>query len=82
MQVKGSALEIGLVSIRQNHEKGRKMTQNPINFGIGDDLYGVSISELDLRINVLEDEISRIKAELAKKQAERSAADTLFAQKK
>ena len=58
------------------------MIQNPINFGIGDDLYGVSISELDQRINVLEDEISRIKAELAKKQAERSAADNLFAQKK
>ena len=57
------------------------MVQKLTDFDIGEDLYGVSITELDLRIGVLEDEISRIKNELAKKQAERSAADNLFAQK-
>lgn len=57
------------------------MVQKLTDFDIGEDLYGVSITELDLRIGVLEDEISRIKIELAKKQTERSAADNLFAKK-
>lgn len=57
------------------------MVQKLTDFDIGEDLYGVSITELDLRVGVLEDEISRIKIELAKKQTERSAADNLFAKK-
>lgn len=57
------------------------MVQKLTDFDIGEDLYGVSITELDLRIGVLEDEISRIKIELAKKQTERSVADNLFAKK-
>ncbi len=57
------------------------MTQNQTDFVIGEDLYGVSVAELELRVGVLEDEISRIKAELTKKQVELSAADKLFAQK-
>lgn len=57
------------------------MVQNLTDFTIGEDLYGVSVAELELRIGLLETEISRIKAELAKKQVELSAADKLFAQK-
>jgi len=57
------------------------MVQKLTDFAIGEDLYGVSIAELEQRLGVLESEISRITAELAKKQGERSAADKLFAQK-
>jgi len=57
------------------------MVQKVTDFAIGEDLYGVSIAELELRVGVLEEEISRIKAELAKKEVELSAADKLFARK-
>lgn len=57
------------------------MVQKLTEFAIGEDLYGVSIAELEHRVSVLEGEISRIKAELSKKQLERSAADELFARK-
>lgn len=57
------------------------MVQKRTDFDIGEDLYGVSTAELELRIGVLEDELSRIKTELAKKQVELSAAEKLFAQK-
>lgn len=57
------------------------MVQKKTDFAIGEDLYGVSMVELEHRLVVLEDEISRIKIELAKKQAELTAADQLFARK-
>lgn len=57
------------------------MVQKLTDFVIGEDLYGVSVAELQLRMTALEAEIARIKLELTKKQAERSAADKLFAQK-
>jgi len=57
------------------------MVQKLTDFEIGEDLYGVSVAELKLRVTALGAEISRIEAELAKKQAELSAADKLFAQK-
>jgi len=47
-------------------------------FQIGEDLYGVSVDELNERLGVLTTEISRIEAELAKKSADLSAADMLF----
>lgn len=49
-----------------------------VDFQIGEDLYGVSIEELQTRILVLETEISRLQDELIKKKSERSAADSLF----
>ncbi len=49
-----------------------------VEFQIGEDLYGVSIEELQTRILVLETEISRLQDELIKKKSERSAADSLF----
>lgn len=57
------------------------MPQTETKFDIGEDLYGVSIAELETRMEVLTNEISRIERELLKKQKEFSAADNLFAQK-
>ena len=45
---------------------------------IGQDLALLSIEELDERIAVLHDEIARLEAARAKKQASRSAADQFF----
>lgn len=47
-------------------------------FSIGEDLYGVSVAELESRIGLLNAEITRIEAELAKKQQELDAAQQLF----
>lgn len=49
---------------------------------IGDDLYGLSINELEQRITFFEAEINRVKRELEKKTQEMSAADSLFSPKK
>jgi uncharacterized small protein (DUF1192 family) len=45
---------------------------------IGDNLDAISLAELEHRIQALESEISRIRDEIRKKQATRSAADALF----
>lgn len=45
---------------------------------IGESLDAVSIAELEQRIQVLESEIARIRAEIHKKQASRTAADSFF----
>ncbi|MFO1122171.1 MAG: DUF1192 domain-containing protein [Hyphomicrobiales bacterium] len=45
---------------------------------IGENLDAVSLAELELRIQALESEIKRIRAEIGKKQASRSAADAFF----
>jgi uncharacterized small protein (DUF1192 family) len=52
--------------------------QSETVFQIGEDLYGVSVDELNTRLVVLKTEITRIEAELAKKSADLSAADLLF----
>jgi uncharacterized small protein (DUF1192 family) len=52
--------------------------QSETAFQIGEDLYGVSVAELETRVSVLQAEISRIERELAKKSAELSAADLIF----
>ena len=54
------------------------MTQSETKFEIGEDLYGVSVDELEARLGVLKGEITRIEGELSKKQAELSAANSLF----
>ncbi len=48
---------------------------------VGEDLYGVSVHELESRIVILKSEISRIEAELTKKRTERSEAEHLFGTK-
>ena len=47
----------------------------------GEDLYGLSVSELDDRITVYRAEISRLEAERIKKQAETDAAHAIFSKK-
>jgi uncharacterized small protein (DUF1192 family) len=44
----------------------------------GEDLYGLSVSELDERIALYQAEISRLEAERVKKQAETDAAHAIF----
>jgi uncharacterized small protein (DUF1192 family) len=45
---------------------------------IGQDLSLLSISELTSRVELLKDEIARLEAEMNRKQATRSAADSFF----
>jgi uncharacterized small protein (DUF1192 family) len=45
---------------------------------IGDDLYGLSIGELEQRVTLFETEITRVKRELEKKTQDLNAADSLF----
>ena len=45
---------------------------------LGEPLDAISVEELRQRIAVLQDEIARIEAEIARKQASRSAADAVF----
>jgi len=54
------------------------MKKPEVDFQLGEDLYGISIEELDTRISVLKNEISRLEDELIKKKSERNAADDLF----
>ncbi len=54
------------------------MRQSETLFQIGEDLYGISVDELNSRLSVLKGEIKRIELELAKKTADLSAADLLF----
>jgi len=54
------------------------MDEQKYDFKLGEDLYGVSIHELESRIELLTDEISRLQAELEKKAEEKTAAEKLF----
>jgi len=54
------------------------MTNLEVDFKIGEDLYGISIEELQTRITVMQSEISRLQDELIKKKNEKDAADSLF----
>jgi uncharacterized small protein (DUF1192 family) len=45
---------------------------------IGENLDAISVAELEQRIVVLESEIARIRADIAKKQASKSAAASFF----
>lgn len=45
---------------------------------IGENLDAVSIAELEQRIQLLDSEIVRVKAEIARKVASKSAADAFF----
>ena len=58
------------------------MSHSDTEFQIGEDLYGISVVELETRITRLQAEMTRIKAELDKKKRDLSAADLLFSSKK
>ena len=51
-------------------------SQRPIE--IGEDLYGISVVELQERIAILKEEIIRCENELGKKQTEMNAAHDIF----
>ena len=53
----------------------------PVDARPGEDLYGVSVAELDARIAVYRAEITRLEAERVKKAAERHAAHAVFGSK-
>lgn len=57
------------------------MVQSGTKLDFNGDLYAVSVSELEDRLQLLRAEIVRIEAELLKKQKDLSAADLLFAPK-
>jgi uncharacterized small protein (DUF1192 family) len=49
-----------------------------ISHEIGQDLTLLSVAELGERINLMREEIARLEADIARKQATRSAADAFF----
>jgi uncharacterized small protein (DUF1192 family) len=62
-----------MAAIEEDDRPKRKITHD-----IGQDLALLSVEELDDRILLLNDEIARLQAALAKKRASRSAADQFF----
>ena len=52
--------------------------KKPTNMVIGENLDAISVVELEQRIQSLESEIERLKAEIVKKHASRNAADAFF----
>lgn len=55
--------------------------QSETGFVLGEDLYGVSVTEIETRIARLHIEVERLEIELRKKKHDLSAADLLFSQK-
>jgi uncharacterized small protein (DUF1192 family) len=55
-----------------------EMNQSGTNIVIGEDLYGISVTELENRIVLLKTEITRVEAELSKKQKDLLDAEQLF----
>ena len=49
-----------------------------ISHEIGQDVTLLSVAELDARIALMREEIARLEADIAKKQASRSVADQFF----
>ena len=52
------------------------------NFQVNEDLYGLSIEEIKIKIKVFKNEILRFEKELLKKNSDLTAADQLFSSKK
>jgi uncharacterized small protein (DUF1192 family) len=54
------------------------LPRKPAGLVIGENLDAISLAELEHRIQALESEISRIRAEIQKKLASKNAADAFF----
>jgi len=54
------------------------LPKKKITHEIGQDLYLLSVGELTDRIGLLKHEIARLEAEMARKRASQTAADTFF----
>jgi uncharacterized small protein (DUF1192 family) len=52
--------------------------KKPAIMVIGENLDAISVAELEQRIQLLDSEIERLRAEVARKQQSRSAADAFF----
>jgi uncharacterized small protein (DUF1192 family) len=68
-----SAEDAKMAAIEEDDRPKKKIVHE-----IGQDLALLSVKELDDRISLLNDEIARLQAALAKKRASRSAADQFF----
>jgi len=55
-----------------------ELPKKKITHELGQDLALLSVGELAERVRLLKDEVSRIEAEIARKQASKSAADMFF----
>ena len=55
-----------------------ELPKKKISHEMGQDLALLSVGELTERITLLKDEIGRLEAEIRRKQASKSAADTFF----
>ena len=54
------------------------LPKKKITHDMGQDLTLLSVGELTERVTLLKDEIARLEAEMKRKQASKSAADTFF----
>jgi uncharacterized small protein (DUF1192 family) len=64
---------ITMPAIDEDDRPRKKITHE-----IGQDLTLLSVAELTERINLMREEIARLEADIARKQATRSAADAFF----
>ena len=55
-----------------------ELPKKKITHDMGQDLALLSVAELSERIGLLKDEIGRLEAEMTRKRASKSAADTFF----
>jgi uncharacterized small protein (DUF1192 family) len=63
----------GMAAIDEDDRPKKKIAHE-----IGQDLTLLSVKEIDERVTLLKEEIARLEADKAKKQATRSAADQFF----
>lgn len=55
-----------------------ELPKKKITHEMGQDLALLSVGELTERVGLLKDEVARLEAEMARKRASKSAADTFF----
>ncbi len=61
-------------------EEEEERVTNKREIVIGEDLSMLSVDELETRIEILQQEIERLRADIASKQSSRSAAESFFKQ--
>jgi len=56
----------------------QELKREGARFQVGEDLYGLSVGQLQERINILHAEIKRLESEMTKKALEKQKADLFF----